>query len=641
MEEYKLFKSADELDDQVLMNMIERKVNAARGFWQTNFNLDSVREDNLKYYLGTYQDEELEDPDTDRRYYDPRIFSAIRTQLPFVTARITQPEVYPSSNKRRSVVFASEFEMALKGHAEKVYSREKVRLAAQDNLKGERVGLLKWRYDILKDDILLEHVDPRRVVISPDAKLYEEPPFLQEEVDMTVEQICKMFPEKEEKLFRALSIEKGTLSQLEKQLPVKETWMYLPDENYEPYLYVCYSWNKIMLGKDEDPNWRKGKPNVLDHQMIPYMFINFLNDGKHLIDHTSFIEQAKYLQRTQDKRGSTIAQNAEYGGIGVPVFGSDAITQTDAAKVKFSPEQRIILSQQVQGNFDVWRAGDMPNFVIEDKFDARNEIDNTFGTPNIFRGEQSNNNTATQDVLIRNQAENRQQELIDAIDAMMERFYQLLAQLMYRYFDSEHYYPYIGENGDFAVAMVKQTDIDTGISIRVKAGTSLPIDREQQRAAIMELAKLNLVDPYTLYKLYGFDDPEIMTDRLLMYSSAPDKYLQDIRGEETSREAEVDLKIALSGKTPEEREDIDPAYIEHLNKFLLTSEYEQLSDAKQVLVSDFIKLRMSQAQKKLDKLQNQLPNPQDVIQFNQAQATQEQSLAPQQGQPAPQPPAQY
>ena len=634
-ESYKLFKSADDLSDSVLLNMISRRASKASGFWESQFDLSNVREKNRKYYLGSYLDEEVFDED-DRRYQDNRIFANVRTILPFVTARITQPEVLPSSNKQAAKTFAASFEMSLQGQMEKQYGKEKVRLMVQDNLAGERVGIGKWRYNRATDDLILERVDPRTVIIGYHSKQYEEPDFLQHELKKTVADLCLMFPEKKDKLYMALGIDKGTESQFERELDVKETWMYLPDENMMPYLYVCWSYQSILLGKEGDPNWKKDGSNVLDHQMMPFFFINFLNNGDHLIDETSFVEQSLWLQRIVDKRGQTIAQNAEYGGIGVPVFSSEAMSTEDAAKVKFSPEQRIVLNTQVQGNFDVWKAGDLQNFIIEDKFDTRNSVDNIWGAYNIFRGEQSDNKTLGQDVLLRDQASGRQQELIDAIDAGMERCYQILAQLMYRYFDEEHYYPYIGEDGSFAVAMVKQKDVDTGVTIRVKAGTSLPVDREQQRAATVKLFEMKGIDPYTAYKMFGFDDPETMTSRLVTWMSDPAKYLQDVKGEETSEEAEVDLRVVISGGEPQERDDIDGIYINHLNNFLLTNEYEQLPKNTQTRVSDFIRAVMAKGQAKLDKLQNQLPSAEDVVNFNQQTAVQEQPT-PSEGQTAPPP----
>jgi len=631
------------VDDVVFLNAAKRRREEAEGHWE-KAGLKSVRAKNNEQYLAKYIDEMLLDERYQDVYVDNRQFTSVRTIVPFLTARITAAEVTPANGNDLSLQFAHDFEEALQKHAEKQMARAKIRLAVQDVLRGERVGILKWRFDGTLNNVVLEHVPPESVVIGKRAKLFEEPDYLCHTLERSVADLLRMFPDKQDKIKKLFGITKGTPSQLEKVHEVKEEWLWCDVEDKKE-LVVGWSWQNFLFGKVKDPNWNENGKNVIDSPMIPFVFFNFLNDGSGYIDQTSFIEQARYLQINYNKRGQTIAENAKYGGTGVPIFGKGSITQKDVAKIRFSPIQRVLLdSPDVNKAFTVWQSTPLPQYIVEDKYDDRNSIDNIWGTPNIFRGEQSKNNTLGQDVMVRDQAEGRLSDPVDCIDDSMTRFYQLEAQLAYRYLDEAKYYNYLGNDGKFVSVVISQADIakNLGIQINVKAGTSLPIDRAQKRAIIMELLKLNRVGTLTAYKeLNIFDDPEAVYKEFVLEQLDPQSSIDEVDKNKFNREANEDLQLVIGGKEPEEREDIEDEYVAYLNDWLLTDKYKLLQEKDQdaaARVSVFVDSVIDKASRKADKLAMQ-PAPDDEAVPPEVAAAVE---AAQGGQPpvgAPQPPA--
>lgn len=604
--------SLDDLNDVSFLDMCKRRAKEAESHWNKDENLKSVREQNNKAYLGKYVEEQLRDERYEDIYLDNRQFTSVRTIVPFLTARVTQPEVIPADETDISLYFAKDFEKSLSRHAQKQYGRAKIRMAVEDLLRGERVGVLKWRYDAELDTVVLEHCAPGSVVIGKRSKQFEEPDFVRHKQKRTVGDLIKQFPHKEAQIYELFALPKSQKSR-EKECEVNEDWIWV-DTGGKKQLIVGWNYQNFLFEKTPDPNWMEKGKNIADRQMVPFVFFNFLNDGSGYIDQTSFIEQAKYLQSNYNKRGQTIAENARYAGIGVPIFAKGTIGQKDVAKVRFSPIQRILLDTQDVGKaFTVWQSQNLPQFIVEDKYDDRNSIDNIWGTPNIFRGEQSKNNTATQDILIRDQAEGRQSDPVDCIDDAMERFYVLEAQLMYRYFDAEHYYKYLGKNGKFVKVVLTQARIreNLGIEIGITAGTSLPIDRAQKRATLMELAKMNRVGTLTLYKELGiFDDPEQAFKEYAMEQTDAMSLVQDAESKVFDRDAQEDLAIVIGGKIPDERDDLPETYLAYLNEYLLTDKYKFLKADEQARVTQFIDAVTEKARRKMIKLSMQInPEP--------------------------------
>lgn len=596
--------------DVTLAGMVKRRADESQAHWNKKYNLDKVRKDNEKLYLTEYIKDWLIDKRYESIFADNRLFVATRTVLPFITGRLTQPEVVPANGSDVAIQFGQDFERVMVELATQAYARDKVKLALQDLLSGQRLGVCKWVYNPGKDCLELVHIDPKSIVIDGKTPLHQEPKFIQETQRRTLGELIRTFPDKQDMLFKALNIQKGVPSQLEKTYKITENWMFIDDEKGNEELVIVWMYQNEVLGKMTDPNYNPDKENVIDYPMMPYVFFNFLNDGSGYIDNTSFIEQAQYSQKNYDRRGQTISENAEYGGTGVPIFGKDAITAKTAAKIQFSPKQRIMLEQtDVSKSFAVWNTGPLPQYIVEDKMDLRSNVDNIYGINNISRAEASNNNTLGQDLLLRDQSAGRLQELIDCVDNGMQRFYLLEGQMVYRYFDEDQFYNFIGDDGKFEEIVISQKTIakNTGIKIMVKAGTSLPVDREQKRATAIELLKMDRLGTLRAYKELGLDDPEDAFKEYVLEKVYPMGLLNQVEDDLFDRQAEQDLITVIGGEEPPERDDITDTYINHLNEYLLTDKFSKLKKDEQKRVADFLQNVVMKAQNKVQKLSQQQP----------------------------------
>lgn len=621
-----------EEDDAVWVESLDKKIEQSQSYWNDKYKLEKKTKENEELYLGS---KELDDEETDRQL-DNRIFSSVRTIVPHVTSRITQPEIYPSSNANEAKKFAEDIEKALYVHAENEEVRMKMKFALEDAIIRRR-GYLKPRYDpTTRNFCSIEYVPAESIIPDHKAKPYEELRYFRHLLDKSVNDLLVMFPEMEAKIKEVFAIDENTpKSKYDECHVIKEDWCFVSTaEGLD--LMVTWSYKKMCLGKMQDPNWRYGKENFLKYHMMPLISINVLNDGRTYIDKTSFVEQASLLQKNVNTRAEQISKNAGLGNVGMPVVNSAALADDQSQYLAFEEDTVLVLEvpdgATIQSVFDVWKAGTMPSFVYEDKIDSRNGIDNAFGTPNVFRGEQSDNNTLGQDVLVRDQAFGRQQEIVDAIDSGMKRMYLLMAQFLLVYGDEVESFEFNGDDGEFDYVMIRTDSLDTKIKIRIKSGTSMPIDRAQRRATVDKAAANGMIDPLTYWEVMDEGSAEKIAKRVMHYTNDPATFLQDIEDEVFNRDAFVDIEMIKYGQQPPFRKDLPKEYFDYLNKYILSGNLQdpeiplETKDAIQM----FIDSQLQRGQQMLGLIETQLPTPEEVDAANeQADMANEQDMAAQ------------
>lgn len=604
--------------------MLDRRIGESKDYWNKEFKLEHVTKQNEKLYLGRQVSDQDDDAEATTPSLDNRIFSSVRTIVPYVTTRITEPEVYPSSNAQSAKKFAEDYEKALFVFAEEENTKEKMKFALEDGIIRRR-GYLKLRYDaVRKKFATIEFVPAESIVMDHKAKKYEEPRYFRHYLEKSIEDLLVMFPDMKAKIYEAFHIdENATKKTLEEEHTINEDWLFVPDPEEGLDLLVNWNYDGMPLGSMRDPNWRYGKSNMLDYHMMPLVFVNVLSDGRTYIDKTSFVEQAKYLQLNVDERSEQISKNAGYGNIGMPVVDSAALADDQSQYITFEPDTVLELdvantgANSVNEVFTTWKAQPLPRDVYEDKLDSRNGIDNAFGTPNVFRGEQSKNNTLGQDVLVRDQAFGRQQEIVDAIDAAMGRLYLLAAQFMLVYGDEEMLFRFVGEDGEFDYIIMNSDDLDTNVQIRVKSGTSMPIDRAQRRATADNAAQHGMIDPLTYWEIMDEGNAEKYAKRLMDYQTDPASFLKDTDENVFNRDAFVDIDIIKKGGEPPFREDLPKEYFDHLNRYILSGDMDNPENlgVKDAMTA-FIDAQLARGQKMLGMEETQLPTPEEVMAAN-------------------------
>jgi len=596
-----------ELSDDKLAKMLIPALDENIEHWNGKpFELAKTDKDNTKYMLGDQLDERFLQP-YNSRYIDNRIFAAARSVLAYVNARVAMPEVTPSKPGSQYKQFAEDFKSALYQHGVDAFLNVKVKSATR-NLIVRKRGFLKLRFDPTLGqfgEIVVESIDPENIVVDRYARFQDNPSAIYHKQSCTVEELIAKFPDKEKAINAALSIKRGTTSQMTRRVDYFEVWFTYVDNDKKKQEGLCWFLpiGKVILGKMRNPNWvySEGQTNDLHNNITnmpikPFIEFNYLNSGKSYIDETSLFDQAKPMQDLINKRGKQIWENADYVN-GRVIADSRIMSEEDASKFLNKNPKTIMLvdGAKVDGNINgsvvVVQPQLLPTYVVDTLYDARNELDQIFGTPNIFRGQQQQGaNTLGENMLIKQQAGALQDDIASAVDQAMGKYYRFLAQMMKVYYTEEHWVQTKGPDGVYDFVVLSSDNIDTGVKISVQAGSTLPQDKDQLRAAALELAKLgpDRIDNLTLFEMLGIPDAAEKAERVQKATTDPAAYMQDIEKEEFSRDANIDIALLVENQAPQDRDEYDPGYLDYMNKYIASNKFTKLPPDAQQRITDFL-----------------------------------------------------
>ncbi len=595
-----------DLSDAEINQIIGNRITDAEQFWNTEYDLDKVRKLGESYYLNDSFDTgdlyEWQVP-----YKNNRILTSIETLVPLVVSQRAEPIVTEANDSDTSRQLASDLGNVLFSLYEDLDIKAKLSMAIRHLFVGKRIGILKYRWDpnlgkVLPDGtrkgmIVVENVRPEKVVFERDASDPDNIPLIAEYMDNTLEELIIRFPDKKAEMFKKQGIQRGTKKQLQANIGYIEIHFSYFDKEDNPQEGVIVKWDSLILGKIKTPNWNYdeyeedpfGKLvnlNFNDRPRKPYIIFNHLNLGKHIIDPTSLIDQAMVLQDVLNKRGRQIVENADQANSGL-VLNENMISQDDAKKIIGDPSEKVMVDGNVRDAAARLPPNLLPSYVIEDKFDARAEIDNIFGANAPVRGESSGLKTLGETVLSQRANIGRLQTMADSVEDGMDRLYRALVQMMKVYWDEPEIVRYRQTEGKTEFIEWSRDKIEDGIDVRVKAGTALPKDKFAVRNETIQM--MAILDPLSMAEGLDKPNPKEWAKRLVSYRFFMDKYVSEFLGDDgegIDSQAMGDLQTLLDGQQPEIPEEISQNYLLTIDKFLGSGAFEAVEDPqiKQAIV---------------------------------------------------------
>lgn len=625
------------LSDDDLLKLIKEPIIKSDAYWNTEQGLKKVREENMNLWTPNHwKGKDVYDYQEENLYQDNRIFVSVETTISILNARVPSADVMPAQDTVVSEQAAKSLSKTLFAHSDKHRTLDIFRIATR-NLLLKRIGYLKLRWDPSVGkigDIVPESIPPEDVIVDMDARWGDVPRFIAQRVkDKTLEELISMFPDAEQNILRMGDVNrrdgKGNRvaykSQLAKKKNIYEVWfIHQEDGEYRSSVAWVDEDFQYVLDKTRNPNWNYDdeegfQGNVLDRPIPPFIPINYLNDGTSFIDQTSMVEQAAPLQRILDRRGFQIMENADQAGGGL-VFNTMMIEKSDIARLVGSPDERIGVKGSVRDAITRVAPPPLPSYVIEDKYDARKEIDTIFATHEVTRGERSGNKTLGQDQMQRDQNYTRMDDIARAVERSATLYYRYLTQMMKVYYTEEHYFKYTGEDGQFDYLVMRADLIEDGIDVKVEAGSMQPINKERQLLAVKDLVQYNLIDPLSIYEVMtggSLPNPRKMLERFLLFSTDPVGFLGKVREDEFSRDAFMDIQVLNRGTMPKPRDEYPPEYINFMNSYMLTGDFTKQPDMVKQLYIQHMQLVMATAQQQLIGAMTQAPTQEEVDASNQ------------------------
>lgn len=572
------------MPDTDIIKNLDGRIMDSQSYWDTpeGFNLRESRNENVRLFLGRQIDVthlyRFQVP-----YVENEIFVAVEAIVSYLTTASPQPEVYPAQDSPQSKAMAVDLEKAEMAHSQKFQLNRIFEICVR-NLLLKRLGCIYLHFDPDYGDngeIIPMAVDPEHLVIDKNAVFGGNPAFVCHLLKGSVEELCYRYPDKKNEIFEALGIIRGTPKQMSQEVAYRRVWVTHYDKTGKPQEGCVTYFGKTVLSKYKNPNWlyARGR-NFLDMPKKPFIFLNYINDGQHVIDITTPVEQAANMQNILNKRGRQIMENADKAN-GLLVISTDSgLTKDDAMNLTGDPNQKIIIKTAGQPvNSLVYQVPphSLPSYVMDDKLDQRMTIHNIMGTPSEFTGaddqQADGEKTLGQSMMAKNQASGRQDLIARAVDSFADLYYKFLTQMMLVWYTEKHYFVYNGGNGEFDYITMHRDLIEDGMAVSVKSGTTLPFDKQRQEAVAMNLAKMGMIDPYNLYRDLHMDQPQKRYDAWFKWKTDPGSLAREADDAMAESQAYVDFIEILAGKDVPPHDDATTEHILTHRKQMLTDKF--------------------------------------------------------------------
>lgn len=616
------------LDDNQLLKICANQLEDDISHWEKEpWLLSLTDKENIAYLIGIQKDGSVANVNTQTPYVDNRLFASVRASLAYATGQTAKPELLPSKVDDKYLHIAQQTGLGLYQHAKDQHVNSAFRLATK-NLITRKRGCIKLRFD--EDhgpfgDIRTENVDPADIVIGRGSKYKKNPERVYQKQKCTIQELADKFPDKKDEIFAHYGFKRGVYSQTSKIVTHWECWFtYYDDTGKCEGLCWFIPNSEIILGKMKNPNWiYKGSKkqqkiaNMTNAPIKPYVWFNYWNTGRSFIDETCLFDQGRPLQDILNKRGRQIMENADYANPRILANGS-LWDESDAKKfVNKSPKTIGLLNNMapdanINNAVVVIQPSQLPAFVMEDKLDSRAELDIMMGTPPPGQSITAKTPTLGQANIDKNQTGQLQDDLVSVVNEAWATYYKYLLHMMNVYLDDDYYVMTKGKNGEYNHIMLNSDTIDTNVRIAVTVDSTLPLDKQSQRATAIQLAQMNRIDDLSLFEMLGMPEPEKLAERKLRWEIDRYTYMQSIEQKLLSAEAEQDLTLVINGKTPEDRDDYNEDYLNHFNLFISSNRFHKLSLPVQNRLTDFLQQVANKAAT-TEALKDSMLNPAGII----------------------------
>lgn len=592
-----------DIPDADIVRNLNHRINDSDAYWNDakGFDLKNVRAENTRLHLGQVDEAGLYKHQ--KQYKENQIFIAEESILAYVTSQIAGPLVIPAGKEDMHKLFASDLEKAIKCFCEDIINLEQIVELCVRNILNKRLAVIHLFYDKDLDDINIKAEDPEHIILDKNCELGGNPGFVCHVLKRTPEQLINEFPDKETEILEKLGIQRRTPKQMTRELAVRKVFVTHYNKKNEPEEGLVWYFENIVLAKMKSPNYLYARKdlNLLKYPKKPYIFGNLVNYGTHLIDSTTPLEQAAPMQQYLMRRGRQIAENADKANGVLVIATSSGLTKDDGQNLTGDPNQKLFIENEGGQSLNQLvmqlQAQVLPDYVIQDKQDARMQVGNLMGAPTDFTGSQADDGDPTlgQVMIKKNQAAGRQDLMVRSITRMLSELYEYLTQMFLVWYDDKpRNFTFDAGDGEFDYITLKRDLIQKGI--RVKASKPANPDRSRIEAIVLQLLKEKAISLLDGYKLLQLDNAQQLYDNWAKQSSDPQSLARDAADIVDQSEAYVAFLDIMNGKDVPEKENPTKEYVLSLRKLMIDGTFtdergdvKSFMNAKHSLQNKFVK----------------------------------------------------
>lgn len=512
----------------------DSEILALKKEWEATYSvyyndIEPLQKKAFEYWLGKQKVDTLETIDG-YNTVDNLIFEAVETFLPIANRANPDPLV-KSDNSPEGIQLAKNVKNALVDWADKQKLRMKLKKGTR-NWVLSQLGVWKMSYNVQKDEIDCEVIDPKNLTLDKDGHWDENGLFTGEYIGekrkKSASVLIEMFPSKEEEI-KAFS--KGKMAT---KLEYTEWWYHGKD--------IFYTMGSTVLGKFKNPNWNyDGEQKRIDPEtgeevstpiigknhkfgdnrpMAPYIGLVVFNTNKHPHDETSLVLQNIPMQDLHNKRLRQIDKNADSQNQGALASG-DAFTKEQAAEAStFLRKGGTVWVPNGDVN-TAWKRDAAPALahdIYDQQQQSEERLKGIFGiTGSTAAGIQDEQSVRGKIMVQQSDSSRIGGGVTEYIEQCADTIYNFVVQFMYVYYDEPHYIQAMGMNAAQETMAIRNTDFVTDVNVTVKDGSLIPKDPLTERNEAMDLWTANAIGLPQLYEKLEFPDPMETAQQTLMW----------------------------------------------------------------------------------------------------------------------------
>lgn len=478
-----------------------------------------------EYYIGNQTDRDLITSNTNT--VENRIFEAVETIVPIVTAHAHQFQVLPGSEDDEAMTRANNLQKVLARKYETIEMQRKLEQVTR-HILCYRFGVMKWEWSYEKDDVDVRVIDPRMILVPRMQVDPHDLPYKIEIQEYTKKEMEEYFPEtKIDDLAPESVIDVGKKEMSKKLYRVYEVWTNemvawfcskkLLEKKANPY-YDFEGEEKAYIKRDGKKGAKIAKKlvfsNIFDRPTDPYVFFTTYAIGEDPFGSTSLVEVGIPIQDSINTQKRRIIDNLRRMGNGQVYIDSDAMSQEESDNIT-DEVGLIIRGEGVASQNKIKRepGTPLPTAHFSNLQHSEMVFDNIMGVHGATRGT-AQAATLGQDIMSRQQDYTRVDLITRVLNRGVARLAMGLVQLMKMFYTETQVVKIIGEEGAVEFVRLNRDDINDYIEIIVKSGDNLPMDKISLRTEAVQLWQLGALDPVTLFERLDFPNPARAAERL-------------------------------------------------------------------------------------------------------------------------------
>lgn len=586
-----------EIEDDKLIENINQRIEDSKTYYNdTNgFDLEQKRSENLRMYLGIQANSadfyEQEEP-----YIENQIRGAVDSIVAYATARSPQSVVTPAEDTPQAKKFAANLEKAHNLHSVKFDLRGLIEVCVRSWMLNQ-AAYLTLEFDPgygENGEIIPKFIPCDELVVDKNARYGENPEFIATYEKHTIEELVYRFPEKRQEIFDSVSIKRPGSKNMTQEVVTKKVWFTYYGKGGKPMEAIAIYYSDVMLCKYQDINWLHGRKNFLDAPVKPIVPLNVINDGKHWIDFSTPLEDGIRMQKLLNARGRQISMNASRSNGTTIIDGkASGLTKEDAENWTGGPNQKIFLKKKasgvhIQDTIYQLPGQDVKQFVVQDKQDMRTQLFGVMSVPADQTGADvtSDDPTLGEQLLKKSSAEGRQDMIVRALDRMLYKYFNLLTQMMFVWYDDEHFFSFLDADGSFERIIIKRYYFDDGMTVNVKGSSTIAFDKNREQAMALHFTEHDKMALIDAYRIAGFENPQKLYDNWAKQQKDPFELVRDANNAYDDGDAYAEFLDIINGKMPNLKQEASKDFILTLRKLMLTDKYLKANSKYQKAFND-------------------------------------------------------